>query len=131
LAPLVGHPEIRDLPLLLEVPGVGDGPRAEDVVAAKALMMVGIELYDGPSQGSVKALRLNIPNAKKTAGPAKKTVEKVIAPAKKTAKKTTAPAKKASKRATAPAKKTAKKTTAPTKKTAKKLAPAKKTPKKK
>ena len=36
LAPLVGHPRIRDLPLLLEVPGEGDGPRAKDVGDAQA-----------------------------------------------------------------------------------------------
>jgi deoxyribonuclease-4 len=49
LAPLVGHPQIRDLPLLLEVPGSGDGPRAEDVIAARKVVEVGIKLYDGAS----------------------------------------------------------------------------------
>src|SRR5580692_10696828 len=47
LAPLVGHPRIRDLPLLLEVPGTGDGPRAVDVTVAKQVVAAGIELYDG------------------------------------------------------------------------------------
>lgn len=47
LAPLVGHPRIRDLPLLLEVPGDGDGPRAEDVAVGKHVVEMGIELYDG------------------------------------------------------------------------------------
>ena len=51
LASLVGHPAIRDLPLLLEVPGSGDGPRAEDVSAARHVVTAGIELYDGNSQG--------------------------------------------------------------------------------
>jgi len=53
LAPLVGHPQIRDLPLLLEVPGSGDGPRAEDVVAARKVVEVGIKLYDGSSKGGL------------------------------------------------------------------------------
>jgi deoxyribonuclease-4 len=52
LAPLVGHPQIRDLPLLLEVPGSGDGPRAEDVVAARKVVEVGIKLYDGSSKSA-------------------------------------------------------------------------------
>jgi deoxyribonuclease-4 len=47
LAALVGHPRIRDLPLLLEVPGTGDGPRAVDVAVAKQVVTAGIELYAG------------------------------------------------------------------------------------
>lgn len=46
LAPLVGHPSIRGLPLLLEVPGDGDGPRARDVVAARAVVEAGVQLYE-------------------------------------------------------------------------------------
>jgi deoxyribonuclease-4 len=45
LAPLVGHPKIRELPLLLEVPGDGEGPRAKDVAAAKKIVLAGIALY--------------------------------------------------------------------------------------
>jgi deoxyribonuclease-4 len=45
LAPLVGHSKIRNLPLLLEVPGSGDGPRAEDVTAAEKVVAAGIKLY--------------------------------------------------------------------------------------
>jgi deoxyribonuclease IV len=45
LAPLVGHPKIRNLPLLLEVPGDGGGPRAKDVKAARATVERGIKLY--------------------------------------------------------------------------------------
>jgi deoxyribonuclease-4 len=45
LAPLVGHPKIRNLPLLLEVPGDGDGPRAQDVQAAQKVVTAGIKLY--------------------------------------------------------------------------------------
>ncbi len=52
LAPLVGHPQIRDLPLLLEVPGSGDGPRHEDVIAARKVVEVGIKLYDGASKSN-------------------------------------------------------------------------------
>jgi len=55
LAPLVGHPKVRDLPLLLEVPGDGGGPRAEDVTAARAVVTSGIALYKrAPAQGSAK-----------------------------------------------------------------------------
>ncbi len=45
LAPLVGEPRVRDLPLLLEVPGDGDGPRASDVADAVHLVDVGVALY--------------------------------------------------------------------------------------
>ena len=45
LAPLVGHPRVRDLPLLLEVPGDGDGPRASDVTDATRLLEAGVALY--------------------------------------------------------------------------------------
>ena len=45
LAPLLGHPKIRNLPLSLEVPGDGDGPRASDVVAAAKIVNDGIKLY--------------------------------------------------------------------------------------
>ena len=45
LAALVGHPKVRELPLLLEVPGDGDGPRGEDVVAARAVVESGVALY--------------------------------------------------------------------------------------
>lgn len=47
LAPLVGHPKIRHLPLLLEVPGSGDGPRAQDVRDAREVVTTGIQLYAG------------------------------------------------------------------------------------
>lgn len=45
LAPLLGHPKVRHLPLLLEVPGDGDGPRRQDVVQAEAVLAAGIKLY--------------------------------------------------------------------------------------
>ncbi|MDE3083017.1 MAG: deoxyribonuclease IV [Acidobacteriota bacterium] len=45
LAPLVGEPRVRDLPLLLEVPGEGDGPRARDVADAVRLVDAGVALY--------------------------------------------------------------------------------------
>jgi deoxyribonuclease-4 len=134
LAPLVGHPRIRDLPLLLEVPGDGDGPRAVDVAIGKRVVDAGIALYDGdphwdslliaaivaPSSASPKKVATKKKAAKKAA-PAKKTVtKKKAAPIKKTTvKKAT---KKAAKKA-APAKKFS----STKKKAAKKAAPAKKT----
>jgi len=45
LATLTGHPLIRNLPLLLEVPGAGDGPRAEDVEVGKQVVRAGIALW--------------------------------------------------------------------------------------
>jgi deoxyribonuclease-4 len=57
LAPLVGHPKIRDLPLLLEVPGDGDGPRAVDVVAARKVVAAGIKLYDRPAKKASSATK--------------------------------------------------------------------------
>ena len=50
LAPLLGHPAVRDLPLLLEVPGDGDGPRARDVEAARAIHAAGQLLYRRPAR---------------------------------------------------------------------------------
>jgi hypothetical protein len=86
--------------LLLEVPGSGEGPRAEDVVAARKVVAAGIKLYDG---GTTSAPSKKTPSVMKMA-PAKRAAStKKSTPVKKTAKKTT--------------KKTAKKTT---KKTAKK-----------
>ena len=128
LAPLVGHPKIRNLPLLLEVPGSGEGPRAEDVVAARKVVAAGIKLYDGVT---TSAPSKKTPSVKKMA-PAKRAAStKKSTPVKKTAKKTTKKtAKKTTKRAAStkkstPVKKTAKKTTKKTakittKKTAKK-----------
>jgi deoxyribonuclease-4 len=58
LAPLVGHPKVRDLPLLLEVPGDGGGPRAEDVVAARAVVTAGVALYKrAPAKGAASRAR--------------------------------------------------------------------------
>jgi deoxyribonuclease-4 len=43
LAALLGHPDLQGLPAILEVPGEGDGPRAEDVVAARAAWEQGVQ----------------------------------------------------------------------------------------
>ena len=42
LAALLGHPRLQDLPAVLEVPGDGDGPRAEDVAAAREVWATGV-----------------------------------------------------------------------------------------
>lgn len=55
LAALVGHPLIRTLPLLLEVPGAGDGPRAEDVTQARQVVTAGLALY--PARGAVPRVK--------------------------------------------------------------------------
>lgn len=54
LAPLVGHPKIRNLPLLLEVPGDGGGPRASDVALAKKVVTRGVKLYGAPVKAAAK-----------------------------------------------------------------------------
>ena len=141
LAALVGHPDFRDLPLLLEVPGTGEGPRWEDVIAARKVVVEGIKLYDGEVSAELEAMVLVMPPAA-TTPPAKKKPAKKL-PAKKAAAKK-APAKKAAVKKSptkkAPAKKTSAKKTAvkklpvkksPAKKTAVKKSPVKKSPVKK
>jgi deoxyribonuclease-4 len=136
LAALVGHPDFRDLPLLLEVPGAGDGPRVEDVIAARKVVVEGIRLYDGSVPPELEAMVLAMPPAAKKSSvkkkPIKKSLAKKSAAKKSPAKKATgkkAPAKKTPAKKTAvkrtPAKKTA------VKKTAVKKSPAKKSPAKK
>jgi len=44
LAALLGHPDLQGLPAILEVPGEGDGPRAEDVTRARQVWKEGVEL---------------------------------------------------------------------------------------
>ena len=151
LAALVGHPDFRDLPLLLEVPGTGEGPRWEDVIAARKVVVEGIKLYDGEVSAELEAMVLVMPPAatrppaKKK--PAKKSPAKKAAAKKASVKKTPAkkaPAKKAAVKKSptkkAPAKKTSAKKTAvkklpvkksPAKKTAVKKSPVKKSPVKK
>ncbi len=41
LAGLIGHPKLRGSTALVEVPGSGEGPRAEDVAVARALLASG------------------------------------------------------------------------------------------
>jgi len=48
LAALLGHPDLQGLPAILEVPGDGDGPRAEDVAAARQVWADGVEARAGP-----------------------------------------------------------------------------------
>jgi len=42
LSALLGHPDLQGLPAILEVPGVGDGPRAEDVLRAREVWSKGV-----------------------------------------------------------------------------------------
>ncbi len=44
LSALLGHPALQGLAAILEVPGAGDGPRAEDVVKAREVWQAGIAL---------------------------------------------------------------------------------------
>ncbi len=157
LAPLVGHPKVRDLPLLLEVPGVGDGPRAEDVAAARSVVTSGISLYDGDAESveiarnatlaryiahsevfgggataSVKSSPKTVSSPAKSPKSAKKTAKTAKKSTKKSTKNSTKKSvnsseKKRSKSANKTAKKTAKKSD--TKKTPKAAKSAKKTKK--
>lgn len=43
LASLLGHPDLQDVPAILEVPGEGDGPRSEDVALAREVHRSGLE----------------------------------------------------------------------------------------
>ncbi len=45
LAALLGHPGLQETAAILEVPGAGDGPRAEDVDAARAVWDSGVALW--------------------------------------------------------------------------------------
>ncbi|HEV2427790.1 MAG TPA: deoxyribonuclease IV [Acidimicrobiales bacterium] len=124
LAPLVGHFRIRDLPLLLEVPGDGDGPRAEDVIAAQRTVVRGAALYGVTLEMPPPPPKRKATSTKKAKKATKKAATKVT---KKVAKKATKKvakkvAKKAAKKvAKGPTKKATKKTTAkPVKKVAKK-----------
>jgi deoxyribonuclease-4 len=47
LASLLGHPDLQGLPAILEVPGKGDGPRAEDVRIAREVWSWGVDLRSG------------------------------------------------------------------------------------
>jgi deoxyribonuclease IV len=126
LAALVGHHDFRDLPLLLEVPGTGEGPRWEDVIAARKVVVEGIKLYDGEVSAELEAFVLELPPAA-TRAPEKKKPAKKSAAKKAPAKK--APATKSPAKKTAVKKAPAKKS--PAKKTPVKRAPAKKVPAKK
>jgi deoxyribonuclease-4 len=44
LAALLGHPALQDVPAILEVPGRGGGPRAEDVRTARELWAEGVAI---------------------------------------------------------------------------------------
>ena len=46
LSCLLGHPALRGLDAVLEVPGDGHGPRAKDVAAARRIVRVGIRVWD-------------------------------------------------------------------------------------
>ena len=47
LSALLGHPDLQGLSAILEVPGAGDGPRAEDIAAARAVWEHGLDMRSG------------------------------------------------------------------------------------
>jgi deoxyribonuclease-4 len=55
LGVLMAHPAIRELPLILEVPGESDGPRSSDVEDAKKAMKAGLKLYEKAAAKPAKA----------------------------------------------------------------------------
>lgn len=72
LAPLVGHPKIRNLPLLLEVPGDGGGPRAHDVAQARRVVTAGMKLYPSPAGTAAQKAPAQKSTKKSTKKPTKK-----------------------------------------------------------
>lgn len=78
LASLLGHPDLAGTAALLEVPGEGDGPRAVDVTAARAI------LKDGT------AMRASTRGARKAGGSAKAPRAPAKATARRAPKKGTA-----------------------------------------
>jgi deoxyribonuclease IV len=46
LAALLGHPALQEVPAVLEVPGSGSGPRAEDIDAARAVWEAGVAMRE-------------------------------------------------------------------------------------
>lgn len=81
LASLIAHPAIRNLPLILEVPGTGDGPRRDDVDRAREVMTEGLALYGvkskaGNSTAPTKKVVAKAP-ATKVAAKKKSSVTKV------------------------------------------------------
>ncbi len=75
LAALLGHPALADVAALLEVPGSGDGPRAEDVTAARAVLARGEAMRPGGSTRPAK------PAATKKLGGATTPVSRTVAKA--------------------------------------------------
>lgn len=43
LGHLISHPGLATVPSILEVPGSGDGPRTQDVIAARAILSAGLQ----------------------------------------------------------------------------------------
>lgn len=69
LAALLGHPDLQGLPAILEVPGVGDGPRTEDVTKARQILKRGLKLRAEPAGTAKKPVRkATAGNAKRGAG---------------------------------------------------------------
>jgi deoxyribonuclease-4 len=123
LATLTGHPLIRNLPLLLEVPGAGDGPRAEDVEVGKQVVRAGIALWEGssdweellpdvvpaaPAKSAAKSAKAPVKASPTSAKSPTKAATSTKKATKKAAKK---PVKKADKNATVKATKSTKKAT--------------------
>jgi deoxyribonuclease-4 len=96
LAALLGHPELADKAALLEVPGSGDGPRAEDVAAARAVLERGEALRPAHTKAAKTAATEKLkgtgaaPRATAKKATAKKATAKKATAKKATAKKATA-----------------------------------------
>ena len=90
LAALMGHPKIRNIPMLLEVPGDGNGPRAVDVKKAEKTYAQGLAMYGvsaKPTSSKVKSVTKKA--APKKAAAVKKPATKKPAVKKAAVKKTT------------------------------------------
>ena len=93
LAALLGHPALADKAALLEVPGSGDGPRAEDVTAARTVLAQGEAMRSGGANSTkaVATMKLEVTGAPvRTSQKAKSSAAKKTTAKKSTAKKSVA-----------------------------------------
>ncbi len=61
-AALLGHPSLQGLPAILEVPGDGSGPRAEDIDIARKVWEAGLALWAPNPTRSVWAYEQRLPH---------------------------------------------------------------------
>lgn len=76
LASLLGHPDLANAPALLEVPGEGDGPRAEDITAARAILVDGTAMRPSTRRPAKAAKATRAPAKTPPKAPAKRAAKR-------------------------------------------------------